>query len=130
MIVIGARVFNDQVNGNAILFLCVLTLGALTFLSLGFFMSSLVKNTNSALTLGMAVLFPLMFLGGCFWTMDQMPSFLNPICNALPTTHLNNALRIIAVQGAGFSQVWPELPVLLGWLVGSSLLAIKFFKWE
>lgn len=130
LIVIGAMVFKTNVGGNHFLFLMVLTLGALTFTALGFVMSSLVKNTSSAMTLCMAVLFPLMFLGGCFWSLDQMPAFLQPVCNALPTTHLNNALRMITVQGAGIGQIWPELPVLLGWLAGCSILAVKFFKWE
>jgi ABC-2 type transport system permease protein len=130
LIVIGAIVFKTNISGNRLLFLAILTLGALTFTAVGFVMSSLVKNTNSAMTLCMAVLFPLMFLGGCFWSLDQMPTFLQPVCNALPTTHLNIALRMIAVQGAGFDQIWLELPVLLGWLAGCSVLAVKFFKWE
>jgi ABC-2 type transport system permease protein len=130
LIAIGAIVFKTRLGGNNFLFLLALTLGALTFTALGFVLSSLVKNTSSAMTLCMAVLFPLMFLGGCFWSLDQMPPFLRLVCNALPTTHLNTALRMIAVQGAGFGQIWPELPVLLGWLAGCSVLSVKFFKWE
>lgn len=128
--VIGAVVFNAHIGGNEFLFLMVLTLGALTFTALGFVLSSLVKNTNSTMALCMAVLFPLMFLGGCFWSLDQMPSFLHTISNALPTTHLNTALRMITTQGAEFIQIWPELPIILGWLAGCSILAVKLFKWE
>jgi ABC-2 type transport system permease protein len=127
---IGTIVFKASFGGNYFLFLLVLTLGAMTFMTLGFVLSSVVKNTSSATTLCMAILFPLMFLGGCFWSLDQMPAFIRPICDALPTTHLNTALRMISIQGAGFSQIWPELPVLLGWLAGCSVLAVKFFKWE
>jgi ABC-2 type transport system permease protein len=130
LITIGYSVFKAHIGGNQLLFLTVLTLGVLTFTALGFAMSSLVKNTNSAMALCMAVLFPLMFLGGCFWTLDQMPHFLNVVANVLPTTHLNAALRMITLQGAGFNQIWHELPVIMGWLAGSSVLAIKFFKWE
>ena len=130
LVAIGSSVFKARIGGNEFLFLIVLTLGALTFTALGFALSSLVKNTSSAMALCMAVLFPLMFLGGCFWTLDQMPSFLSLISNALPTTHLNTALRMITIQGAGFSQIWPELPVMLGWLASCSILAVKLFKWE
>jgi ABC-2 type transport system permease protein len=130
LIVIGTVVFKANFGGNYFLFLLVLTLGSLIFLTLGFVLSSLVKNTSSAMTLCMAVLFPLMFLGGCFWSLDQMPSFISPICDILPTTHLNAALRMIAVEGAGFGQIWSEFPVMLGWLAGCSILAVKFFKWE
>jgi len=130
IISLGTGVFNAHFGGNFFLFLSVLTIGTLVFVPLGFVLTTLVKNTNSAMSLSMAVLFPMMFLGGCFWTIDAMPSFLQPICQALPTTHLNAALRMILVQNASFSQVWHELPVMLGWLAGSSVLAVKLFKWE
>ncbi len=130
LLAIGAGVFKAHVGGGEFLFFCVLTLGALTFTALGFFLSSMVKNSNSAMALSMVVLFPLMFLGGGFWTTDQMPPFLSSFANALPTTHLNAALRMISLQGAGFGQVWRELPVTFGWLIGSCALAVKFFKWE
>jgi ABC-2 type transport system permease protein len=130
LVALGVAVFNAHFGGNFILFWSVLTIGALVFVSLGFVLTSLVKSTNSAMTLGMAVLFPMMFLGGCFWPADVMPSFLQTACQALPTTHLNMALRMIVVQNAGFGQVWHELPVMLGWLVGCSVLAVRLFKWE
>jgi ABC-2 type transport system permease protein len=130
LIAIGVSLFKAHVGGNYFLFWFVLTVGALTFVTLGFVLTTLVKNTNSMMTLGMAVLFPFMFLGGCFWPLDQMPTFLRPLCEALPALHLNNALRMIVMQEAGFNEIWHELPVMLGWLVVCSILAVKLFKWE
>lgn len=130
LIAIAIGVFHARVGGNHFLFWFVLTVGSLTFVALGLVLTTLVKNTNSMMSLGMAVLFPFMFLGACFWPLDQMPAFLHPLCRALPSLHLNTALRMIAVQGAGISDIWPEFPVILGWLVGCSVLAVKFFKWE
>ena len=79
LIAIGVSVFKAEVGGNYFLFWFVLTIGALTFVTLGFVLTTLVKNTNSMMTLGMAVLFPFMFLGGCFWPLDQIPTFLRPL---------------------------------------------------
>jgi ABC-2 type transport system permease protein len=128
--VIGIAVFKAHVDGNYFLFWLVLTLGALAFVTLGFVISSLVKNTSSAQALSMAVLFPLMFLGCCFWPLDVMPGFLRPLCEALPTFRMNTALRMIDVQGVGFSGIGQDLLVILGWLVGGSILLVRFFKWE
>lgn len=130
LISIGIVVFKAHIGGNHLLFLSVITLGALTFVTLGFVIAALVKNTNSAQALTQAVLFPFLFLGACFWPLDQIPSFLHPVCEVLPTLHLNDALRVIAVQGNGFSGIWQDLLVLAGWLVGCSAIAVKFFKWE
>ena len=130
LMVIGVAVFKAYVGGNYFLFWLVLTLAALAFVTLGFVISGLVKNTSSAQALSMAVLFPLMFLGCCFWPLDIMPSFLRPICEALPTFRMNTALRMITVQGVGFNGIWQDLLIMLGWLVGCSAIAVKFFKWE
>jgi ABC-2 type transport system permease protein len=130
LMAIGIAVFKAHVGGNYFLFWLVLTIGALAFVTLGFVISALVKSTSSAQALSMAVLFPLMFLGCCFWPLDIMPAFLRPVCEALPTFRMNTALRIISVQGAGFRGIWQDLLVMLGWLVGCSGIAVRFFKWE
>ena len=130
LIAIGVGVFKAEVGGNYFLFWFVLTVGALVFIALGFVLSSMVKNSNSANALGTAVLFPFMFLGASFWPLEQMPLSLRPVCEALPALHLNTALRVIVVQQAGLSVVWHEFPVMLGWLAACSILAVKFFKWE
>lgn len=130
LIAIGVGVFKAEVGGNYLLFWFVLTVGAFVFIALGFVISSVVKNSNSANALATAVLFPFMFLGASFWPLEQMPMSLRPLCEALPALHLNTALRVIVVQQASFSMVWHEFPVMLGWLAACSVLAVKFFKWE
>jgi ABC-type multidrug transport system, permease component len=130
LIAIGVVVFGASIGGNHLLFWAVLTIGALTFLALGFALTCLIKNEKSAHPISMIVFFALMFLGGCFFPIEQMPQFLHPVCEALPAVHLNDALRMITVNGAGLGEIWQELPVLLDWLAGCSALAVKSFKWE
>jgi len=130
LIAIGVTFFGASVSGNGLLFWAVLTIGALCFLTLGFALTGLIKSEKAAHPVSMIVFFALMFLGGCFFPIEEMPEFLHPVCEALPAIHLNDALRMIAVEEAGIGTVWQELPVMLGWLVGCSILAVKFFKWE
>jgi ABC-2 type transport system permease protein len=130
LMVIGVAVFKAHLGGNYFLFWLVLTVAALAFVTIGFVITTLVKNAQSAQALSMAVLFPLMFLGCCFWPLDAMPTFLRPVCEALPTLRMNTALRMIVIQGAGLTAIWQDLLVMVGWLVGCSAIAIKFFKWE
>ena len=130
LVAIGIAFFGAAIDGNILLFWAVLTLGAISFLSIGFALAALIKNEKSAHPLSMIVFFTLMFLGGCFLPIDQMPAFLRPVCEALPSLHLNDALRMIAIEKAGASDIWHGIPFLLGWLAGCSVLAVKFFKWE
>ncbi|MBN2186654.1 MAG: ABC transporter permease [Dehalococcoidia bacterium] len=130
LIGIGIGFFGASIAGNRLLFWGVLTIGTLSFLALGFALASFIKSEKGAHPVSMIVFFTLMFLGGCFFPIEQMPEFLRPVCGALPSLHLNDALRMVAAGGVGFNEIWQELPVLLGWFGGCSALAVKFFKWE
>jgi ABC-2 type transport system permease protein len=59
-----------------------------------------------------------------------MPDFLQSFSRVLPSTHLADALRLIAANGAGIGNLWFNIAVLAGWTVGCLVLAIKFFRWE
>jgi ABC-2 type transport system permease protein len=48
----------------------------------------------------------------------------------LPSTHMNDALRVVLYQGAGLGDIWQHLLVLLGWTVACLVISIKFFRWE
>jgi ABC-type multidrug transport system permease subunit len=59
-----------------------------------------------------------------------MPDFLKVISNALPSTHLGDALRLVMINGAGISEMWKSLLIVGGWTIGCLGLALKFFRWE
>lgn len=130
LIAIGIGVFGARIDGNYLLFWLVLSLGAISFMALGFALIALVKSSKGATALSMIPFFILMFLGGIFIPIEQMPEFLQPICEALPSTNLNDALRMVALDQAGIADVLRELLILLGWLVGCLVLSVKLFKWE
>jgi ABC-2 type transport system permease protein len=130
LLVVGVFAFKVNIVGNYFFFWLVLTFGALCFLSIGFALATLIKSTRSATPICMIVFFMMLFLGGIFFPTNIMPDFLVVISKALPSTHLNDALRLITIEGAGLSAAWLELLVVGGWLVICLGLSIKFFRWE
>ena len=44
--------------------------------------------------------FPMMFLSGAFFQIDQMPQFLQVVARLIPLTYLADALRQVMVGGA------------------------------
>jgi len=130
LIAIGVTIFDFTIGGNYLLFWAALTLGALSFFSLGFSLTALIRTEKAAVPATMAFFFILMFLGGCFFPVNMMPDFLQPVCKALPSCHLNDALRMIVIDKAGIGTVWPEFLKLGGWAVIFSGIAVRFFKWE
>lgn len=130
IMIIGILLFNVSISGNYFLLWFVITLGAICFLSIGFFLVSFVKNARAATLVCMIVFFILLFLGGIFFPLNLMPGFLRVVSDILPSTQLNNALRMVAIEGLGISSMYKELLIIGGWIIVSLGLSIKFFKWE
>jgi ABC-2 type transport system permease protein len=130
LLVVGVAFFKVKITGNLFLFWLVLTVGALSFISIGFSLTSLAKSYRSAQPISQLVYFIMMFLGGIFFPNNMLPKFLGHVANALPSAHMNDALRVILFQGAGFGDIWQHLLVLLGWSAVCLIISIKFFRWE
>ncbi len=130
IMIIGVLLFNVSISGNYFLLLLVITLGAVCFLSIGFFLVTFVKNARAATPVCMIVFFMLLFLGGIFFPLNIMPDFLRVISNILPSTQLNDALRMVIIEGLGISSMYKELLITGGWIIVTLGLSIKFFKWE
>jgi len=72
----------------------------------------------------------MLFLGGIFFPLDVMPDFMSVIAKFLPSTHLNDAIRLVVIEGAGLGTVWLDLLIVGAWFLVSLVVSIKFFRWE
>jgi ABC-2 type transport system permease protein len=128
-ILVGVLFFGVSVIGSYWWILVCVILGAIMFLGLGFAVSGLSKTTESVPAIANLIVFPMLFLGGTFFPIDSMPTWLQYISKALPLTYLSTALRDIMNKGAGFIEIYPNLIVMLVWaiiLVGLAVLTFKF----
>lgn len=105
-------------------------IGLLVFMGFGFFISGYAKSINVIPAFTNLLGFPQLLLAGTFFPIDALPSWLKPICNALPLTHLNDAMRKIAFEGVHLIDCGKQIGILGIWAVVVYALAIKFFKWE
>ena len=55
---------------------------------------------------------------------------VKPLIRALPLTMLNDALRAVMNDAAGWTNVAPHLAGLLVWGVVSFAVALKLFRWQ
>src|SRR3974377_1692061 len=97
---------------------------------MGFVVSNIAKSPNAVPPIANLITLPQFLLAGTFFSIDNFPSWLQPISRALPLTSLYAALRKIAFDGATVFTLPKEMLILLGWGVVVYTLAIKFFKWE
>ena len=105
-------------------------IGLAVFMGFGFVVSGVAKNESSIPPFANLFTLPQFLLAGTFFPIDNFPGWLQPICKILPLTHLNDAMRNVAFEGARITDCGTQLAVLGAWGIVGYGVAIKVFKWE
>lgn len=105
-------------------------IGLIIFMGFGFTVSGIAKNESSVPPLSNIITLPQFLLSGTFFSITAFPTWLQYISKVLPLTHLNDAMRKVAFEGAGLGDVTHQLLILFAWFIGIYAVAVKTFKWE
>ena len=127
---VGVLIFGVKVTGPFPLPVVFVVMGALTFLALGYVVASFASTEDAANGMTSVIQFPMMFLSGTFFPIDQMPDVLKIVARVIPLTYLSDALRQVMVGGAAFAPLWVCFVVLAGWLVVCFGIAARKFRWQ
>jgi ABC-type multidrug transport system permease subunit len=73
---------------------------------------------------------PMWVLSGVFFSAENFPRVVQPFIKALPLTATNDALRANMLRGVELPGLWPELAILLAWMVVCFAVALKIFRWR
>ncbi len=99
-----------------------------SFVGLGIVITSFTKDQETAQMLMMTLMFPMMFLSGVFFPIQQMPWYMQDISKALPLTYASDALRKVMVLGAGIPQIANELIILIVFGIVMIAIALPVFR--
>lgn len=91
-------IFGIQPNINPMMILMVIVGGAV-FSGLGNIIAGFVKDEDTAANAASALTFPLMFVSGSFFPVENMPWFLQWLAEISPLTYINNGLRSAMLTG-------------------------------
>jgi ABC-2 type transport system permease protein len=129
ILALGRLVFDVQVEGSYLLLAVTVVLGVLCMLSIGYVLASFVRAVSSYNVMQQLVAFPMLFLGGSYFPVESS-GVLAPIINAVPLTHLNNALRAVINDGSAVSELWVSWLVLAAWAVMGFVVSMRLFRWQ
>ncbi|MGZ4850565.1 MAG: ABC transporter permease, partial [Candidatus Bathyarchaeia archaeon] len=113
ILLLAVGIFGVAIQGSIILVFALLLLGVFAFVGLGIVITSFTKDQETAQMLMMTLMFPMMFLSGVFFPIQQMPWYMQDISKVLPLTYASQALRKVMVLGAGIPAISTELIVLI-----------------
>jgi ABC-2 type transport system permease protein len=133
LILFGHFFLNFTLQHGAITFMEMLLMSIIMLfllMGVGLIFSSIVKN-DTAIPLWINLFgFPQMMLSGTFFPIAVFPKWLQEICNVLPLTQFNNAMRKISFEGLSIVECWKELGILGIWMVIIYLICVRVIKWE
>ena len=124
----GFTLFNGWITFVEMLVLCAM--GLLIFMGFGFIVSSVAKSESAIPPLSNLITLPQFLLAGTFFSIDNFPKWMQPFCNALPLTYMNDALRRVSFEGASFWDIRMDVIALLVWGIIIYAVAGKTFKLE
>jgi ABC-2 type transport system permease protein len=122
--------FSYRPPAGSVVALPIVIAGGLTFAAVGFLVGSLVDSVEACRGVVQVLNLVMMFLGGVFWPVRQLPGELAWVAQLLPITYAADLLRGAL---AGLPREYPILVsvgVLLIWGVGSVLLGSLRFRVE
>src|SRR6185295_6079611 len=123
-------VFGVQVSGSLPALVAVATLGSLSFSGIAIFVASRAQNTETVTGLMNTVMLPMFVLSGVFFSSSRFPDLMQPAIALLPLTALNEGLRAVVLDGAGFAGIGRACAVLLAWGAAGYAIGLRIFRWN
>jgi ABC-2 type transport system permease protein len=127
-LILAVLLFGVVVHGNLGIVILLLILTVFSFIGIGIIISAVSSDQETAMTIMMTVMFPMMFLSGAFFPVQQMPMVLQWISKIIPLTYSVEALRKCIVLGTGLSGMTTEVWVMLAFGVVFLAIAIPVFS--
>jgi ABC-2 type transport system permease protein len=127
-LILTVVLFGVVVHGSYGLLVLLLLLTVFSFIGIGIMVSALASQQETAMTIMMTLTFPMLFLSGALFPVQQMPVVMQWISKALPLTYAVAALRKCVVLGTGISGMMTEVWVMIVFGVVFTAIAIPVFN--
>jgi ABC-2 type transport system permease protein len=130
LLIVSARlVFGLRFTGNILTLVLAFSLSCLSFFSLGFVLSGLLRTARTAQIVGMTLFFPMIMLSGATIPLETMPENIRMYSSFLPLTYVVKLLK-----GLWFGGTWAEhgteVLVLAVLFVLGLVVSAKTFRWD
>lgn len=130
LLAVGWLAFGVPINGSLLTLLLVILVGTFAFAGIGLLVGARTETLETISGLINLVMLSMYLFSGVFFSSTRFPDFLQPLVQALPLTHLIDALRAVMLDGAGLGEVAGQLGILASWAVVTFTLALRWFRWR
>jgi len=128
ILAIAMILFGVTVQGSILLAFFMLLLGIFSFIGIGIMAISMSGDQASSTMIVNLLMFPMMFLGGIFYPIQQMPWFMQDISKIIPLTYAADAMRKIMLLNAGIGDVMTQIVILVAFGIVTMAIAVPLFR--
>jgi len=119
--------FGVQIYGSPVIMLIVMVLGTASFVGVGIIMTAVAPDQETAQMMTVLLQFPMMFVSGILFPIDQMPAWLQLIGKAMPLYYAADALRKVIILNASLAAIMPDVFILIVYTFLTMTIAIPLF---
>jgi len=126
--IVGILAWGLTINVNPVMIIIIIA-NSFLFSGLGMIIGRFVKEEETADMAAGAISFPMMFLAGTFFPLQQMPAFLQSFAQVLPLYYVNEGLRNAMIY-LDFDKAILNMIVVIVFAVVFFVIGVLLTKWR
>jgi len=127
---ISRSVFGMSGHGNLLSVFVLVTLGTVTFASLGLIIASVTNTMQETQIINQIIWFAFLGVSGATVPLPSLPRTIQAIALFLPATYLVSGLQRAMINGTGLLSLGIYLASLSGCALIAFIVAAQLFRWE
>ena len=116
--------------GHALALVVFISIGLVAFRAIGLVIASVANTMQEGTILVQLLYFPMLFLSGATFPVEQGPRILRIISGFVPATYLVNGMNAIMLKSASLNDVWKPAGALIITLIVGFVVGTNLFRWE
>jgi ABC-type multidrug transport system permease subunit len=129
-VVFARLVFHVTHFGNPFSALLLISLGTISFGSLGLVVASVTNTMQETQIINQLLWLPLIFLSGATFPLAYLPHIVQKISLFLPATYLVQGLQSAIYSSTAPWKLGVEMGSLAFWTILTFFLSVQLFRWE
>ena len=125
-----APIIHFHTAGSLLLLFLIALLGALSLIALGLTIAARFSSDELVGGVLNLMTWPMMLLSGIWYSLEGSPHWVRLLAQIFPLTHILNAARAVAIDGAGIYQVAPDLAYLGLTALAFLVIGAWSFRWR
>lgn len=120
--------FGVPIHGSILLLAALAPIFLFSGLGLGLLISTFAQSQVQAFQASFLIILPSVLLSGFVFPRESMPALIYPVTAIIPVTYYLEILRGIIIRGAGWSELWRQVFILIG--LGAVILSIAAARFQ